>query len=303
MNCESSQIISSTLMGQSSQLEKRGRIFNIQRYSLNDGQGIRTVVFFKGCPLSCPWCSNPESRAFDVQLVKKQSRCIHCRECVLDRHDLSMDDKIEECPSGALEYLGKDMTVQEVLEEVEKDSVFYRTSGGGVTLSGGEVMAQAEFAIALAKELRTFGYPIAIETTGQCHLRHLLSIGKLCDEVLYDFKIMEAKRAKAVTGIDLSRVLSNFTALLEAGIKVIPRLPLIPGQTTDVLNVTRVLAFLEPFDIQEIHLLPFHQYGAGKYDNLNMAYAYSDVPTPSSDEIAAIKRWVESEGYRVVIGG
>lgn len=275
-----------------------GRVFNIQRYSLNDGRGIRTVVFFKGCPLLCPWCANPESRSPKQQVIKREAKCIDCDECVLDS-----GDDIDECPSGALEVVGKDMTLDEIIREIEKDSVFFRTSGGGVTLSGGEVMAQAPFAIELAKRLKGLGYPVAIETTGQGNAKHLLALAKLCDEVLFDFKIMDAERAKSVTGIDLPVVLANFKSLFEAGVRVIPRLPLIPGYTLDLINVEKILQFLQPLGLQEIHLLPFHQYGANKYDSLKMNYLLKDVPVPKSSEIDAVRRHVEAAGYRVIIGG
>ncbi|PSW06563.1 [formate-C-acetyltransferase]-activating enzyme [Photobacterium lipolyticum] len=278
--------------------EREGRVFNIQRYSLNDGQGIRTVVFFKGCPLTCPWCANPESRSPKQQMIKREAKCIHCDVCVLDTKE-----SIDECPSGALEVVGNNMTFDEIVAEIEKDSVFFRTSGGGVTLSGGEVMAQAPFAIELAKRLKGLNYPVAIETTGQGNQRHLLALGKLCDEVLYDFKIMDAERAKSITGIDLPKVLDNFNALIKAGVNVIPRLPLIPGYTLDLMNVDRVLRFLQPFELDEIHLLPFHQYGANKYDNLKLNYLLKDVPVPSPNEIEAIRRHVEAAGYQVIIGG
>lgn len=274
------------------------RIFNIQRYSLNDGEGIRTVVFFKGCPLTCPWCANPESRSPKAQVIKREAKCIHCEVCVLDS-----GDPIDECPSGALEVVGSEMTLEDVLAEIEKDSVFFRTSGGGVTLSGGEVMAQAPFAIALAKRLKALGYPVAIETTGMGNQKHLLELGQQCDEVLFDFKIMNPARAAQVTGIDLHRVLDNFRTLVEAGVNVIPRLPLIPGETMNLLNVDRVLSALKPYAINELHLLPFHQYGAGKYENLKMEYQFKQVAVPTKQDVDAIKRHVEAAGYQVSIGG
>lgn len=280
------------------QAQQVARIFNIQRYSLHDGEGIRTVVFFKGCPLSCPWCANPESRSPKPQVIKREAKCIQCSACVLDT-----GEPLAECPTGALEVIGREMTLAEVLAEIEKDSVFFRTSGGGVTLSGGEVMAQAPFAIALAKQLKALGYPLAIETTGVGHAQHLLELGLQCDEVLFDFKIMQPERARQVTGINLPRVLDNFRMLVEAGVNVIPRLPLIPGETMDIQNVERVLAVLQPFTIKQLHLLPFHQYGAGKYENLKMDYQFKQVAVPDKQDVDAIQRHIEAAGYQVSIGG
>lgn len=271
-----------------------GNIFNIQRYSLNDGQGIRTVVFFKGCPLKCPWCANPESRSHKPQTVRREAKCIHCETCSMD---------VEECPTGAIEVLGHNMSLQQVLAEIAKDDVFFRTSGGGVTLSGGEVLSQAPFAILLLNKLRELGYHTAIETSGHGSKSQLLKIGQLCDEVLFDFKIMDAELAKEVTGVNLETVLEGFALLVEHGVNVIPRLPLIPGYTLNQQNVTEVLDFIEPFGLQEVHILPFHQYGASKYQTLEMEYTFKDVVVPTKEEIASVCRSIEARGYRVVIGG
>ncbi|WP_237464763.1 [formate-C-acetyltransferase]-activating enzyme [Vibrio stylophorae] len=280
------------------QTEAFGRIFNIQRYSLNDGEGIRTVVFFKGCPLRCPWCANPESRSLHQVHVRRLSKCLHCDVCQED---------VVECPSGAYEQVGQDMTLAEVLTEIAKDDLFYQTSGGGVTLSGGEVLSQAPFAIVLLEALKARGYRTAIETSGHGNAQQLLQIGALCDEVLFDFKIMDAARAKTVIGSNVERILENFQSLMAqsktTGTKVIPRLPLIPGYTLDIVNVDKVLNFLCPFALDQIHLLPFHQFGASKYELLGMAYQLKDVDVPTHAEVNAIRAHVEAQGYTVTIGG
>ncbi|MFB2903395.1 [formate-C-acetyltransferase]-activating enzyme [Aeromonas jandaei] len=279
---------------EASDASTRARIFNIQRYSLNDGEGIRTVVFFKGCPLKCPWCANPESQALDKTHIRRMARCLHCDECAND---------VVECPSGAYEEVGRDMTVELVLAEIEKDEVFFRTSGGGVTLSGGEVLAQADFAIALLARLKALGYRTAIETSGHGNTHKLLRLAELCDEVLFDFKIMDEARAREVIGINQPRVLDHFGQLVKKGIRVIPRLPLIPGFTLDMDNLSRVLDFLAPFTLGEIHLLPFHQYGASKYDTFGIPYQMKYIAVPTAQEIAVIRDYVTARGYRVTIGG
>jgi len=271
-----------------------GRVFNIQRYSLNDGTGIRTVVFFKGCPLTCPWCSNPESRSHEIEYVIRAGKCIHCEICL---------KTVEDCPSGAYEQIGKDMTVDEVVKELKKDSVFYFSSNGGVTLSGGEVLAQAPFAIELLTRLKSIGIRTAIETAGFGGRKPLLKLAALCNEVLYDFKIMDADKAKEVIGVDLKVVLDNFKALVDAGVKVIPRIPLIPGYTMSESNLDKILEFLKPFNLDELHLLPFHQFGAGKYENLKMDYKLKDVLPPEEHEIEEYKKRCELQGYKVIIGG
>lgn len=270
------------------------RIFNIQRYSLNDGHGIRTVVFFKGCPHSCPWCANPESMSPKIETVRRESKCLHCATCQQDA---------VECPSGAWEQIGRDVTLDELEREVLKDEVFFRASGGGVTLSGGEVLMQAEFATRFLQRLKQWGIRTAIETAGDTSPRRLLPLAQACDEVLFDLKIMETEKARQVLSMNQPRVLENFRLLVAEGIKVIPRLPLIPGYTLSTENVAQILAFLAPLAVEEVHLLPFHQYGEPKYSLLEREWAMAGIKAPETEEIAPIQAMVERVGYRVVIGG
>jgi pyruvate formate lyase activating enzyme len=280
---------------------EHARVFNIQRYSLNDGAGIRTLVFFKGCPLHCPWCSNPESRSRDAVFVRREARCIHCANCAQD---------VDECPSGAYQRMGDDYTQETLLAEVMKDEVFFRVSGGGVTLSGGEVLSQAGFATRFLATLKSLGIATAIETSGHGKQDALLEMARHCDEVLYDFKIMDAARAHAITGINLTRVLDNFAALYAQASastqltpRLIPRLPLIPGYTMDMDNLVRVLDFLAPYGLSELHLLPFHQYGAGKYGLVGIDYALGDLEPPDEQALAPFVERARAAGYRVTVGG
>ena len=270
------------------------RIFNIQRYSLNDGQGIRTVVFFKGCPHTCPWCANPESMSPRIETVRRESKCLHCATCLQDA---------EECPSGAWENIGRDVTLESLEREVLKDEVFFRASGGGVTLSGGEVLMQAEFATRFLQRLKQWGIRTAIETAGDTSPRRLLPLARACDEVLFDLKIMDCAQARQVLSMNQTRVLDNFRLLVAEGIKVIPRLPLIPGYTLSTENVAQILAFLAPLPVEEVHLLPFHQYGEPKYSLLEREWAMAGIKAPEPEEIAPIQAMVERAGYRVVVGG
>lgn len=271
-----------------------GRVFNIQRYSLHDGVGIRTVVFFKGCPLHCPWCSNPESRSPEFQYVRHEQQCLHCKPCTYD---------VETCPSGAYQQIGQDMTIDEILAICKRDAVFYRTSSGGVTLSGGEVLAQASFATALLQRLQQAGFRTAIETTGVGSQKSLLKMAESCHEILFDLKIINPKQAKAIIGIQSQQVLDNFKALSLGGYPVIPRVPLIPGYTMNEVNINEILAFLVPLPVAEVHLLPFHQLGSNKYALLNMSYALKDTSVPSAEQIQLIKERFSQAGYTVNIGG
>ncbi|HBC2538267.1 [formate-C-acetyltransferase]-activating enzyme [Enterobacter sp. T1-1] len=270
------------------------RIFNIQRYSLNDGAGIRTVVFFKGCPHRCPWCANPESISPKIETVCRESKCLHCAPCLRDA---------DECPSGAFERIGRDVTLDELEREVMKDDVFFRSSGGGVTLSGGEVLMQAPFATQLLKRLRRYGIHTAIETAGDAPLSRLLPLARQCDEVLFDLKIMDPEQARSVTAVNLPRVLENLTQLVAEGINVIPRVPLIPGYTLTDANMASVLAFLLHSGIRQLHLLPFHSYGEPKYRLLGQQWSMREVSPPTADEVAAIRRMAEDKGFHVTIGG
>ena len=270
------------------------RIFNIQRYSLNDGQGIRTVVFFKGCPHTCPWCANPESMSPKIETVRRESKCLHCATCLQDA---------DECPSGAWEHIGRDVTLESLEREVLKDEVFFRASGGGVTLSGGEVLMQAEFATRFLQRLKQWGIRTAIETAGDTSPRRLLPLAQACDEVLFDLKIMDCAQARQVLSMNQPRVLENFRLLVTEGIKVIPRLPLIPGYTLSTENVAQILAFLAPLPVEEVHLLPFHQYGEPKYSLLEREWAMAGIKAPEAEEVAPIRAMVEQAGYRVGMGG
>jgi pyruvate formate lyase activating enzyme len=270
------------------------RIFNIQRYSLNDGQGIRTVVFFKGCPHTCPWCANPESLSPRIETVRRESKCLHCAPCLRDA---------DECPSGAFERIGRDITLDELEREVLKDDIFFRTSGGGVTLSGGEVLMQAPFATRFLQRLRRLGIQCAIETAGDAPASRLLPLAKACDEVLFDLKIMDVVQAREVVNMNLPRVLENLRLLVSEGIHVIPRLPLIPGFTLSTENLQRALTLLTSSGIKQVHLLPFHQYGEPKYRLLGQQWSMKDVPAPSAQEVAALCEIAECAGFQVTIGG
>lgn len=272
----------------------KARIFNIQRYSLNDGQGIRTVVFFKGCPHRCPWCANPESLSPKIETVRRESKCLRCVRCRQDAN---------ECPSGAWEHIGRDVTLDQLERDVLKDEIFFRASGGGVTLSGGEVLMQAEFATRFLQRLRQLGIRTAIETAGDTAFSRLLPLAQACDEVLFDLKIMDDERAREVLNINQPRVLNNFERLLKEGIRVTPRLPLIPGFTLTDENVAQILTFLAPLPVKEVHLLPFHQYGEPKYHQLDKVWQMAGIPAPMEREIAPLREKVERAGYRVVMGG
>ncbi|WP_370549923.1 [formate-C-acetyltransferase]-activating enzyme [Edwardsiella tarda] len=270
------------------------RIFNIQRYSLNDGQGIRTVVFFKGCPHTCPWCANPESISPRRETVRRESQCLHCTPCLRD---------VDACPSGAFTQIGRDITLDELEREVLKDDIFFRASGGGVTLSGGEVLMQAAFAGQFLRRLQRLGIHCAVETAGDATISRLLPLAQACDEVLFDLKIMNATQAREVVNMNQPRVLENLRVLVREGINVIPRLPLIPGYTLTTENMRQALTLLTSLGIQQVHLLPFHRYGEAKYRLLGREWAMATVPEPSASALAQAREMAERAGFQVTLGG
>lgn len=280
---------------------EKGIIFNIQRYSLHDGGGIRTVVFFKGCPLRCPWCSNPESQSFATEIMRKKSLCTKCSSNSVYACRINVDD----CPTGALEAVGKEYTVEEVIEEVKKDIVFYETTGGGVTLSGGEPLSQGVFIVELLKELKKLGINTAIETTGVGSFDIINEVADNVDTFLWDFKLMDKNKSTEIVHGDVELIKSNFEKLIKkcAPAKVIPRLPLIPVYTSDMSNIKEIINFISPFGIKEVHLLPFHQYGSSKYKALGRNYKLKDAKLLTKDEIEAVQNYIQSRGITAVVGG
>ncbi|MDF2883141.1 MAG: glycyl-radical enzyme activator family protein [Clostridiaceae bacterium] len=273
----------------------KGLIFNIQRYSIHDGSGIRTLVFFKGCPLHCPWCCNPESQSYDIEQVKIKERCINCKVCSHNPID---------CPADAITEFGKYMTVQEIIKEAEKDMPFYQTSDGGVTLSGGEVLSQAPFAIELLKELKKLGINTAIETSGQGTKENLLEMTKYLDTILFDLKIMNNEKAFNVLGADMKVIIGNLMALVEMNnTLVIPRVPLIPTFNMDEENISAITGFVNELGLKEIHILPFHQYGSKKYEYVKKEYSLKELNPPTDQEVNRIKDYMEQQGLKVVVGG
>ncbi|RBP58736.1 pyruvate formate lyase activating enzyme [Alkalibaculum bacchi] len=274
-------------------------IFNIQRYSIHDGEGIRTIIFFKGCPLRCPWCANPESQSAQKEIMRKESLCISC----VSKNAASCKETPEFCPTNALEWVGQEMTIDEVVEEVKKDMVFYDTSGGGVTLSGGEVLLQGEFALELLKKLKSLGIHTAIETSGHGSWKILDQLSDFLDEILFDLKIMDDKDFKDIIKGDGSLVKSNFSKLAAKGANVIPRVPLIPTFTAKEDNLLQIIDFLKVCEINYVHLLPFHQYGSSKYKGTGREYSLENLRLLSQQEINHAKDLFVTNGFKVQIGG
>lgn len=297
-----------------------GLIFDIRRFSIHDGPGIRTVVFFKGCPLSCWWCHNPEGRSRDVELWWRKSRCIHCDACVEAcpneaiswQGEEAVTDKArcelcglcaEACPAEARQVVGRWMSVEQVLEELEKDRPFYDESGGGVTFSGGEPLAQSGFLLALLKACRARELHTALDTCGFASWETLNSVRPYVDLFLYDLKLMDDRAHRKYTGVSNRLILSNLRRLAELGNRLLLRLPLIPGINDDVENLRQLGEFVRRLSGRPpVELLPYHPIAIAKYERLNMAYKLEETGPPSSEALERVERILEEYGFQVHSG-
>lgn len=274
-------------------------IFNIQRYSLHDGGGIRTIVFFKGCPFTCPWCCNPESLSMKPQLFYKEILCMNCSMKINGMCTTLPED----CPTGAKEIIGKMQSVDEVYDIVKRDYAFYESSGGGVTLSGGEFLLQIDFAIELLKKCKTNNIHTAVESTLALNVPRLKELVDLVDIFLIDFKIMDEIKSKSILNLDINTMLENVQSIIDNGGKVIPRIPLIPTYTATNENIEAIINQLKKMNLKEIHLLPFHQLGEGKYKSIQKEYTCEKLKPLSDEEVELIQERFRNEGFKSVIHG
>ena len=255
----------------------QGRIFDIQRFSIHDGPGIRTIVFLKGCVLRCRWCCNPESQEYKIQELVR---------------------------GGKTEIVGRDVTVREVMAEIEKDFPYYDRSGGGVTLSGGETLCQPDFAEALLKACHDYGINTAIETTGYANREALDKVIPNVDYVLMDIKHTDSRKHKEFTGVSNELILENAQKLAPIAKSLTIRVPVIPTFNDTEEEIFSIAKFAKSLrGVEEIHLLPYHRLGYDKYIGLGREYLMGDVQTPSKEHMEKLKKSAECSGLRVIIGG
>lgn len=279
-----------------------GVIFNIQKFSVNDGPGIRTVVFLKGCPLHCAWCSNPESQSTKVQILWDFKKCIGCHHCLdvcdknainLEQDNIRIDHSIcdgckkcvNECPNHALTFEGETKTVQEVIDVVKQDEVFYEESGGGITLSGGELLAQPDFAYELLLASKEEGIHSACETTGFAQLETWKKVIENIDYILIDMKHWDPIKHKEYTGVDNSIILENMKYAIQQGKQLLPRTPVIPGFNDSLDDAKGLADKLNYVGAKRVQLLPFHQFGENKYELLNKDYIFKDTPALHKEDL------------------
>ena len=296
----------------------KGIVFNIQRYSVHDGPGIRTVIFLKGCPLSCKWCSNPESQDMKPSFSFNKNTCISCGNCLksctqgvvsfdkypkFDLTKCNLCRRCEEnCAGNSIKFFCSTMSCDEVIDEVLKDKLFYQRSGGGLTLSGGEPLMQPEFVKEILQKANELNISTNVETCGFTSREIIEEVLSLSDLVYCDLKHMNSTKHKEITGQGNEIILDNIKFMVEKGFDVVVRIPLIPGFNNDKENLENTAEFLKGIKgLKRIGLLPYHDYGKGKYEILNKEYLVK-AEKLSDEEIEEARQILLKSGHKVEVG-
>jgi len=297
--------------------EVRGVVFGIERYAVHDGPGIRTLIFLKGCPLRCLWCDNPESQKIKSEIFLITDRCIGCGECLAEcpqgagtlskAGQITINRKlcagcgkcVETCYAGARVLVGKCMTVEDVLGEIMKDLKFYRASGGGVTLSGGEPLMQAEFAREVLRRCNERNIHTAIETSGYANWDMIEAVFRYADLVLLDIKHMDSLVHRRLTGVPNEPILENAIRVSELKVPMVVRIPIIPGFNDSEANIRETANFVKKLrTVNKIELLAYHSYGSPKYKRLGRRYRLRNLRSPTGESMSRLKEIVVSYGIR-----
>jgi len=280
----------------------KGTVFNIQKMSLHDGPGMRTTVFLKGCPLSCVWCANPESQAFNREIGFAQTRCIECGYCAtvcsakvisseppfitIDRESCTGCMKCaEECCTNARRVIGDEYTPEELMEEIMKDKVFYDRSGGGVTFSGGEPFMQGDFLIEMLKLCRKKGLHTAVESCGSGNSEIIKEAAGYLGLIYFDLKHMDDEEHKRLTGASNQAILRNLKEIAKINPNIIVRTPVIPGLNDSVENIVATAEYAVSLGIEKYELLPYHELGKNKYRQVGLEYTLSEIKPPSEEHM------------------
>lgn len=273
-----------------------GNILKLSRFCTHDGPGIRTTVFLKGCPLSCIWCHNPESQKKSPEIMYDKSKCINCGACkavcschfgtfhIYSAEKCTACGKCSDiCPQKALTLYGKSVSPAEIFEAVKKDMPFYKTSGGGVTLSGGEPLFQADFSADILKQCKDAGIHTAIETCGFSDINSLKKVLKHSDLVLFDLKETDEERHRKYTGVSLEPIMNNLNYIIKSKIPFILRLPIIPGLNDRTAHFTAVKNIVSSAEsCLGVEVMPYHTLGSYKYEQLQRDYKCADIKEPDT---------------------
>lgn len=294
----------------------KGYFMQIQPFSVNDGDGIRTTVFFAGCPLHCQWCSNPEGKNQKQKVGFYEKLCIGCGECASvcpegigialneaenQKKCIACGKCAEVCPRQARKSMVVQKSVEEVIAEVEKHSLFYRESGGGITFSGGEATVQKEMLDALSLKLYDLGYSLDIETCGYFDFDEMLTILKRMDLIFMDLKHMDSEKHKKFTGVPNEKILENMKRLGETGAKIVIRIPVIEGVNADEENIRNSGEFVKQYlPNARMELLPYHKFGFGKYQALGLELPTSHFETPTEQKMEQLKQILKEIGIELV---
>lgn len=297
--------------------EPRALITNVQGFSTEDGPGIRTTVFFKGCPLSCPWCHNPEGLVARPELIFYADRCIGCKECtkVCERgapvpggpgaeECIRCFKCVDACPAAARQRMGEWRTVDELAAQVLRDRVYYETSGGGVTASGGEAMVWSEFLARFFERLKSEGIHTALDTSAVIGGEPLSSVLAHTDLALVDLKIMDPERHREIIGVELGPILDHIREIDSSNTPMIIRVPIVPGYTDDEANLEAMAEFARTLEVLEaVDLLPYHRMAGPKYRQLGRPYPLADVEPPSSETMEKSRRIFAARQLRTLVSG
>lgn len=285
-------------------------IFNIQKCSIHDGEGLRTLVFFKGCPLRCPWCANPESQSYENDITEFPSKCVGCGLCITScpEHAVGPDCKIDRtrcvkncmactdiCYAEAKKYVGRNYTIEELLHEVKKDKIFYQMKGGGVTFSGGEPLTHGKYLKEIAQACRKNRINVCIESCGYSKFESFEEALPYIDSIFMDIKVFDAEKHKQITGYDNQLILENVRRISQYGIPMTIRTPIVPGYTDAPENIRAIAEFLLTLpSVTEYELLVYHNLGESKYGALGRPYPLKGTEPPSDEQMRELVRLANS---------